>query len=66
MLHPDSPPPSATADYENIYIHTPEYCECAPHEGFIAHSPDAAVRLIDPRGDGTYTPAPNTLLYIKM
>lgn len=55
MLHPDSPPPSATADYENIYAHTPEYCEHAPHEGFIAHSPDAAVRLIDPRGDGTYS-----------
>lgn len=55
MLHPDNPPPSATADYENIYAHTPEYCEHAPHEGFIAHSPDAAVRLIDPRGDGTYS-----------
>ena len=55
MLHPDSPPPSATADYENIYIHTPEYCECAPHEGFIAHSPEAAVRLIDPHGDGAYS-----------
>lgn len=55
MLHPYTPPPSATADYENIYAHTPEYCEHAPHEGFIAHSPDAAVRLINPRDDGTYS-----------
>ena len=55
MLHPYTPPPSATADYENIYAHTPEYCEHDRHTLFIAHSPDAAVRLIDPRGDGTYS-----------
>lgn len=54
MLHPDTPSPTIT-DYDDIYAHTPEYCEYNQHTLFMAHSPDAAVRLIDPRGDGTFS-----------
>jgi hypothetical protein len=53
VLNPNTPPPSAV-DYNAIYAHTPEYCEHDPHTMVMAHSPDAAVRLINPRGDGTY------------
>lgn len=54
MRHPNIPPPTIT-DYDDIYAHTPEYCEDNPHTLVLAHSPDAAVRLIDPRGNGTYS-----------